>query len=817
MRLPRHRAGIDALRRRAEQTLHESPAPPPLSPQDLPDLVQELRIHQCELELQNEELRQSQEALVEVRDRYFELFDQAPVACMTVAQDCSVVEANQAARELFGAPLIGQRLSAYLIDSAIRQFHLFWRQVFATGERQSCTLSLSMQGGEAPSSVCLDALAARREGVTPCARVVALDLTEIARARAALTESQGRFRSVFESTGGGVQIVESGGRIVEANDAVCRLLDYDREALERLTVIEVTHPGDREEAARQLERARREAGATIDQERRCLRRDGSIAWAHVTGSWVHDDEGVPLYAVELISDISPRKASEQALRARQAELEAILDTGTDAVVTTRADCSIRSINQRGEQLFGYTSQELVGCGVQMLLSTPDGEEFAARPENPAEAGSLWVDREATALRKSGEPFPIHVSVSEVRLEDDRFFCAFIRDLTQDKRLEARLHRAQRLEAVGTLASGVAHDFNNLLTGVSGCVNLALDSLEPSHPSRLYLDEIQRSIAGGAHTVRQLVGYSRRSQGECEPPGSVELNHVVTRSCGLIEPVLGEGVDLSLDLTVEASWVLGDAFQLEQILLNLASNARDAMPDGGQVRIATCPVKVPRAGAQPLPAGDYIQLVVEDTGIGMDAATQRRIFDPFYTTKPEGLGSGLGLFSSYGIVHAWGGTIEVCSTPGRGTRLEVYLRRTREGEARSVERVTRSHAEVATGETVLLVEDDRLVRLTTRYYLEQAGYRVLEAQRGDDAVAYVQAHPGSVGILLTDVSLPGSHGGRVAAAVRGLERDIAVVFMSAHPREALVDQGQLEISASLLIKPFTREELLVHVRAASANS
>jgi PAS domain S-box-containing protein len=815
------RAHLEELRRRAERELLEREAQASstgASAADLPSLVQELQVHQCELEIQNEELRCTQAELEEARDRYFELFDLAPITYLTVGRDCTIEEANLAAAELLGCDrdeLLRRRLPAFVDEEDVHRFHLFWNRVFESGTRQACTVSITVRGRRAvPVHLEGLAVASARDGPLR-ARVVAIDLSEITEARTALFESRGRFRSVFESTGGGIVVFDAGGRAIEANAAVCEVLGYEQEELCRLTIEDLTHPNDREESLGELERTRREPGGSIDMETRWVRKDGVVVWGHVTASWVFDGVGAPLYAVALIHDITSRKAAEASLRAQQAELKGIVDTSADAVVTADEAGQIRSINRRGEELFGYSADELRGQNVQILMPSPYREEhdgYMARYLTTGEAGIIGVGREVAAIRKDGTAFPVHLALSELNLEDERLFCAFVRDLTQAKRFEEQLHLAQRMEAVGTLASGVAHDFNNLLTGVSGCANLALDRLEPGHPARLYLKEIRDSVGGGAETVRQLVSYSRRSQGEAATATSVDLNAVVTRSRGLIEPLLGEGIALTLDLTAEESRALADAARLEQILLNLASNARDAMPEGGNLRIETRRRRV-REGERGLPAGEYVALAIADTGTGIDPSVRKRIFDPFFTTKPESEGSGLGLFSCYGIVQGWGGSIDVSSAPGRGTRFEILLHSVHEPAASEVEEIAQPDEAPSAGETVLLVEDDRLVRITTRCFLEDAGYEVLEASRGDGAVERARSHPGTIAVVLTDVTLPGYHGARVAREIQALRGGAAVVFMSAHPRDVLVAEGKLEGEALLLLKPFSKEELLAQVAHA----
>ncbi|MGZ4820170.1 MAG: ATP-binding protein [Terriglobales bacterium] len=377
------------------------------------------------------------------------------------------------------------------------------------------------------------------------------------------------------------------------------------------------------------------------------------------------------------------------------------------------------------------------------------------------------------------------------------------DVTERKRLELRLHESEKMEALGRLVGGVAHDFNNVLTAIT----LYSDLLMEQARGRREAEEIHLAAQRGTAIVRQLLTFARQQP---LAPRVVSLHKIVASMRGMLEPLLGENIKLITDFDSASDTVRVDPAQLQQVILNLIMNARDAMPDGGEVRISTgsCTLKARPAQRQPgLRPGRYVTLTVVDTGCGMDENVRARIFEPFFTTKPVGQGVGLGMAMTYGIVTQSGGSVSVSSKPGAGTRIVIHLPR-HAATGTASESSPASSADTPTGtETILLVEDDHAVCASMAHLLIGAGYHVLQARNGDQALRLARAHAGGVDLLITDVVMPGMSGYDVAQHVKNIHRETKVLFISGYaPQGRAADTG-----AQLLRKPFSRALLAEKVR------
>jgi two-component system cell cycle sensor histidine kinase/response regulator CckA len=381
----------------------------------------------------------------------------------------------------------------------------------------------------------------------------------------------------------------------------------------------------------------------------------------------------------------------------------------------------------------------------------------------------------------------------------------------DAENEARLLQMSKMEAVGRLAGGVAHDFNNLLTAILGYTNLVLDELGPAHPSRPDVEQIQHAAESAASLTRQLLAFSRR---QVLQPEILDLNLVVSNIESLLRRLIGEQIHFVTDLAPSVGRINADQGQLEQVLMNLAINARDAMARGGQLSIATRDVTVTTEIARQhrgLLPGDYVLLEVGDTGSGMDAHVVAHLFEPFFTTKKRGQGTGLGLATVYGIIKQSGGYIAVDTAVGKGTRFSIYLPPSRLPQPAQAEPRTRPRP-AGGNETILLVEDQPEVRAIARTILSRQGYTVLEADGGVAALEIVKAHDARIDLLLTDVIMPVIGGQELARQVLQTRSGVRVLFASGYTDDVLVQQGVLQPGAEWIQKPFSRESLLQKVRA-----
>ena len=490
-------------------------------------------------------------------------------------------------------------------------------------------------------------------------------------------------------------------------------------------------------------------------------------------------------------------------------LTAVVEHAELAILSKRLDGRILTWNGAAEAMYGYTAEEVVGQYVSVLMPEDRKGEMETILSRLS-AGERIHHFETCRRRKDGQLLDVSLSISPVRDDGGAIVGAatIARDITHVKRLEQQLRQAQKLEAIGGLAGGIAHDFNNLLTVIGGRSRIATMGLEADDPRRHHLELITQTVDCAAGLTRQLLAFSRKQILEASV---LDLGAVVGGMKPMLRRLIGEDLDLVTELDQGLWRIRADLSQIEQVVLNLILNARDAMRDGGRLSIEVRNVELDAGYTDAhagVAAGSYVLLAVSDTGHGMDAATLGQIFEPFFTTKGPGKGTGLGLATVYGIVKQSGGHIWVYSEVGHGTSFKIYLPRV-EGPAVA--------PAVAPGlprrgtETVLLAEDDDQVRALARETLEISGYTVLEAAHPEAAVTMAQEHGGPLQLLLTDVVMPGMNGRALADRVLALRPGIKVLFMSGYPVAAIAPHGTLQPGTQLLQKPFTPGSLARKVR------
>ena len=519
------------------------------------------------------------------------------------------------------------------------------------------------------------------------------DITDRREARAALYDSDERFRSAFEQSMIGMSLTGFDGRLLKVNAALCEMLDRTEEELLSINFVEITHPDDLPENMARVKELVAGVRSRCRMEKRFRRPDGSYIWVDLCVSRVAESRGRAPYVVAQITDISARRAAEDALRDREDEIRHL----------------------------------------------------------------------------------------------------------------------QKMEAVGRLAGGVAHDFNNLLTVINVHNAFLMESLEETDPRREDAEAIGKAGIRAAGLTRQLLAFSRK---QILKTTVLDINAIVHESQKMLRRLLGEDIEIDTILAGDLGRVVADASQVEQVLMNLALNARDAMPDGGQLTIATRSATVTDGDTSPraIPAGDYAVIEVTDTGTGMDAATQARAFEPFFTTKEQGKGTGLGLATVYGIVTQSAGHVLLKSARGAGTTFEVYLPVASAAEG-VVERRAAKDAPPRGAETVLLVEDEPAVRAIARRLLERQGYRVLEAGNGADALAVAAGYGSRIHLVVSDAVMPGMSGAEVTRRLQEERPGIKVLLMSGYTEDEVMRRGILSASVPFVQKPFVLAEFAQAVRDA----
>ena len=505
-----------------------------------------------------------------------------------------------------------------------------------------------------------------------------------------------------------------------------------------------------------------------------------------------------------------RKRAEEALARSETTYRSLVEDSPFGIFRSTPDGRLLAVNPALVSILGYDSEaELLQKNMAADVYV-DAAQRARLLDEVVKLDSLTG--ESLWRRKDAKTITVRHTARVVRDAAGRvdYFNVLVEDITERKLLEAQLRQAQKMEAVGRLAGGIAHDFNNLLTAILGSADLLLDTLSPDAPEREDLDEIRKAANRAADLTRQLLAFSRQ---QVLAPQVLDMNALVANLEKLLRRLIGEDVELRTVLAPDLGAVRADPGQLEQVIVNLAVNSRDAMPQGGQLTIETANVEFDEAyAAEHFPAepGSYVLLAVTDTGTGMDAQTKSHIFEPFFTTKEKGKGTGLGLATVYGIVKQSDGYIWVYSEPGHGTSFMIYLPRVPDAPG-PVRPAFEPSASARGSETVLAVEDDEMVRALIRRMLETRGYTVLLASHGDEALRLLERHPGCIDLLMTDVVMPGMSGRDLADRVAELRPSIKVLYLSGYTDDAIVRHGVLEPGIAFLQKPFTADRLARRVR------
>jgi PAS domain S-box-containing protein len=643
-----------------------------------------------------------------------------------------------------------------------------------------------------------------------------LDVSERKRAEEALAESEARFRAMVETAPIGIFLATPDGQTVYTNRADQQMTGLSAEEMMGPRWVQAIHPDDRDRVTAEWQACLR-AGVAYAGAGRFLRPDGQVVWWDITTVPVTVD-GRLLGYLGTIEDKTQRHLADEQIR----NLTRAVEQSPVSIIITDTEGRIEYANPKFTEITGYRSEDVLGRNPRLLKSGATPPDVYRELWQTITAGREWRG-EFENLKKNGDRFWEAAIISPVRDTAGTIthFVAVKEDITARRQTEQalrtsqdQLFQAQKMEAIGRLAGGVAHDFNNLLTAILGYGQFLLDGLAPDDERRADVAEIIAAGERAATLTRQLLAFSRRLVLE---PRILDLNDVIANVSKLLRRVIGE--DIEIEITAgEGLWpVQADPGQIEQVLMNLVLNARDAMPEGGRLTITTANATISPDVARMHPGldpGPYVHFAIVDTGSGMTREVRAQIFEPFFTTKEQGKGTGLGLATVYGIVKQSNGYIWCASEPGRGTTFDVFLPQAA-GEA---EPLTPPVDEVdlrAQGETILLVEDDAAVRDLAVALLEDKGYVVLAAGTGAEALKIAAAHDGSIHLLLTDVVMPGMSGREVAERLTKTRPATPVLFMSGYMDEAIGHHGPSLAGARILQKPFTAATLARRVRETLA--
>ena len=626
--------------------------------------------------------------------------------------------------------------------------------------------------------------------------------------------SQHLLDAVIEGTEDAVFVKDRDGRYLMVNSAAAARIGHKVRDVIGKSCLDFFPP---ETSSQFLERDRRalETGESHTFEEQITNAAGTLTCLTARGPF-HDAQGKIAGTFGVSRDISDRKRMEENLRVQKAFLEQLIQSAPEAIAITDPDYKIRQINLEFTRVFGYDPEEAIGRRLGALIVPPDKE---AESNNLSNNGNrpLTSVLETTRRRKDGSRVEVSVLVSPVIVgnELDAVYCIY-RDISDAKTAQEQVRQSQKMEAIGRLAGGLAHDLNNLLTVIRGYSEIQLSSTAANDPNRTHAAQIMQAAERASALTQQLLAFSRR---QVLQPKAIDLNAVVTSLETLLRRLIGEDIEVVFTATRDLGTVRADPGQLEQVIMNLAINARDAMPKGGKLMLQTSNAELDETyarhhvGVRP---GRYVLLTVSDNGVGMDEDTMAHIFEPFFTTKGLGKGTGLGLSTVYGIVQQSEGHLFVYSEPGRGTSFKIYLPRVDEA-AEQVDAGKNGAGKSVGKETILLVEDDPQVRKLTHSLLENCGYSVLAADTMPSVEKHCREFRGAIHLLLTDLIMPGMTGKDVAVAVNRLRPGIRVLFMSGYTDDVIDLHGGLSPGTFFLQKPFSSAALAEKVRQALARN
>jgi PAS domain S-box-containing protein len=665
---------------------------------------------------------------------------------------------------------------------------------------------------------------------------------------------KGSFRDLIEAAPDAMIIVNSRGQIVLVNAQTEKLFGYHRGELLHQPLEILIPPRFRNqhhESRGQFFSYARSRPMGSGRELPALRKDGTEFPADIALSPVDTEDGMVVLAA--VRDITERKKNEEiarqhtelqvrmakesaelaaakkeletvaereraaeALRRSEARVRRLVESNIIGIATGDLDGKVIDANDAFLALLGFTKEDVAAGSMRWDALTPpeyrEADRLAVEQLLSTGVAPLW---EKQFIRKDGSRVPVLIGVATLTgMSGETEAVSFIVDITERKKLEQQLRQAQKVEAIGHLAGGIAHDFNNLLGIIIGYSEIFEERLGLDDPLRPKAEQIKKAGRRAASLTRQLLAFSRQQALE---PRVLDLNAVIADTLKMLRRLIDENVELVAVPEPAVGRVSADQGQIEQIIMNLTVNARDAMPRGGKLTISTGNAEMDDAFVRRNPGavpGSYVVLSVGDTGCGMDHETQAHIFEPFFTTKGEGKGTGLGLATVYGVVKQSGGYISVESEPGKGSTFRIYLPRIQEPVA-SAAPVEDGKKERPGARRVLLVEDAHVLRELARELLEAGGYTVLEAANGADAISLAEKHPGPIHLLLSDVVMPGMNGPELAGKIIGARPDTKVLYMSGYTGDALPVQELLNSGAALLHKPFTGLSLATKVREVLA--
>ena len=790
------------LRRQAEgKTCTDEVASQPLSSEEAERLIYELRVHQVELEIQNEELMRTHHDLTAAKARYFDLYDLAPVGYLTVSPEGIIQEANLAATSLFGGfrkDLLRKLITDFIIPEDQHLYYLHRQRTVAApleDRMKGCEIRMLRPDSSWFWVYLQDTLTDNEY------RIALIDITTRKTSEEALRESEALFHDLFQHHAAVKFVFDpENGRILDANDAAAGFYGWSSEQLKQMRIQEI-NTLSATAMQEKIQQAREQKNIRFEFQHR--RADGSLRDVEVYSSSIRARGKDLLHSI--VHDITERKKAE----AERELLQTAIEQAGENIFITDSKGIIQYVNPIFVTVTGYRREEAIGRNPRILKSGKHEAPFYQEMWQTLSSGRTWKGR-VINKRKDGTFFTELTTISPVSDSNGKIanYVAVKQDITEQLKLEEQFQQAQKMESVGHLAGGVAHDFNNMLSVILGYGNIILETIPPDDPLHECAQEIVNAGTRSASIVRQLLAFARK---QTIAPKVLDLNETIEEMLKMIRRLIGE--DIALNWQPSSVWpVCMDPSQLDQILANLCVNARDAINGVGKITIETETISIDETYCSGHPGfipGEFVLLSISDNGIGMDSDTVARIFEPFFTTKEIGKGTGLGLATVYGIVKQNNGYINVSSEPGQGTTFRIYLPRHAK-QITASEKKTKDVILRGRGETILVVEDEASVLKLASKILTNLGYVVLVANNPQEAVKLAKENDKTIALLITDVIMPGMNGRDLANVLHALYPNLKCLFMSGYTSNIITDKGVLEEGANFIQKPFSVTDLSAKV-------
>ena len=757
--------------------------------------------------------KQTEKSLAESAARYRLLFERNLAGVYRSTPDGRLLECNEAFARIYGFESVEDALShkARELYEVPDERAAFLEKLRGQGRLVGVETRGRRKDGATLFLLETVSLVPGEPGAPEILEGTILDISERRRSEEALRVSEAKHRLLFENSPLPMWVFDEDTlAFLAVNEAACQGYGYTREEFLSMTIEEIRPGEDVEKLRKQI--ANEEPGIQSGGVWRHRRKDGSLLEVEIVShSLVFSDHRAQMV---LAIDVTQRRLTERRIQERTTYLNALVENSPVALLALDPAHRTQIANPAFVRLFGYSPEELLGRNPDELIS-PENAELKTEVGDSTQQCLTGHSIRATTTRRRKDGTLIDVELYGVPLlESGRLIgvYALYQDLTEQKQLSEQLRQAQKMEAVGRLAGGIAHDFNNLLTVILGTSEMLLERAAPPHPMREELKEIQAAGERAACLTRQLLAFSRS---QVLRPEVLNLNALLRNSEQMLRRLIGEDIEMKTNLDTGLWSVRADPGQIEQVIMNLAVNARDAMPKGGELTFETKNVRVGAALAHlhhDMAPGDYAEITVEDTGTGMDEKTRSRLFEPFFTTKPVGKGTGLGLSTTYGVVKQSGGYIWAESEVGRGTAFRIYLPRI-EGEPEKVVETRVTQPVRLRSESILLVEDEPEVRALIERVLLSQGYRVCTASRPSEAIRIASGADARFDLLVTDVIMPGMDGRELARRLLSDHPSLPVVYLSGYSADAIGRHGVLGPGTAFLEKPFRPDALVEKVREA----